>query len=1264
MPAAISAIEPYVQHIRDALWRTPVRGLASVMVGSGFSRNADPARPGARAFPVWDGLARSMAERIGLDQSDLPPKPRDPLQIAEMFCAMLGRAELHGLIERQVPDAEWNPGALHRRLLNLPWSDVFTTNYDTLLERTFSERNYRRIVSPKGLALTQSPRLVKLHGTLNTDGKLIATQEDYRRYPQTHAPFVNLVRQAVMETVFVLVGFSGDDPNFLEWIGWVRDILGEDAPKIYLCGVFEDSAATRALLASRRVTPIDLSAVAAHCTTGDRHAFALDWFFAALESGKPGRAVKWAPRESPSIERHPPLPAARRFTPFAGRPNHSPPQEFDVSQLKVAAVAWRAQREEYPGWHVAPDSVRERVWFGMSEWRAAAFFHSDKLSVADRILVAREVCWRLEVCLSPIFTDETDRLVSWLEALNPFGERLKLVAATVPNAVDLPALREAWVALALHVLRTAREDLDEERYRVWRDRLLAVGAGDPTLAGELHHEEVQRHLNRLDLPAFRAGLAAWRESATQPLELARLAALFAETGDNRVAEELAIRAMNAARAEHGTQASVALEAWCCVLLGALDWRDRKKSAEWRERIEVAKEQGYNPEETIALLTTELKAPRPQQMRSVERRAGFDVGEVRQTRRFSGHNSSEMAAWQLLRLLERAPCPIYTEHMGFFGKEAAYAAVWIGDGAPFWSLSMLLRAGAKPDVVDEAFDRAAIAILKPERVAQLFNQLLRMIDVEVAGLGVTAKAPTDALGQRILETALDLLSRLALRLGRPELEEIVVRLTRWLANESVLAVLDLRKPLNLVLRRTVEALPSNDLTSVAERLLSVPILGEAGWQPNLDFDWPEPFDSRGLLGRSVSPPLHRTGDWPKTWTRLIEGMRSTHPERRERSLFRAYFLHANGWLDPLEGTALGDAFWATIDPGTGLPHFRRLRCSLVLRLPQATEHDAAGKLRRYLVGRPLTPWKDEKGAFSSDAPGAFENWLDDLTRVFRPPAQADANKGLLILGVGEATELLRRLLDWWPSAMEVMTDPRWREVPFGGLKPEEIARRFCTALGEVLLLCLPPGSELGAKAEEHLGELAKVGFSIGCAAPGRLFQRADLLELVVADLKRALTSTDAAQVNPATRAITRWRRAASASLLPPVPRALVGTLVSCVMFRRLAGFDGVADCLSGFIESTDEPLDAECESQLLVGLTALADETGAAWLRRKFLEGEIERTVVVESLYARSSAASLAKKLAAVHAARGRALPGVLLRWQEIGGSDALPETRRAWDSSQ
>lgn len=146
----------------------------------------------------------------------------------------------------------------------LPWCEIFTTNYDTLLERA-SENivDHAHYVVTSREDIPQSKmlgrrRIVKLHGSFPSQRPFIFTEEDYRRYPDLAAPFVNLVRQSILENVFCLIGFSGDDPNFLQWVGWVRDVLDQHALPIYL---FLGSAPTlgqQRLLESRRVTPVVL----------------------------------------------------------------------------------------------------------------------------------------------------------------------------------------------------------------------------------------------------------------------------------------------------------------------------------------------------------------------------------------------------------------------------------------------------------------------------------------------------------------------------------------------------------------------------------------------------------------------------------------------------------------------------------------------------------------------------------------------------------------------------------------------------------------------------------------------------------------------------------------------------------------------------------------------------------------------------------------------------------------------------------------------
>ncbi len=219
-------LEKSLEIISRRLWE----GHASVMVGAGFSKNAVP-----KTMPSWDELAREIFRRL-YHQEPESYQRIDPLALAEEFLVSKGPDDLNELIADVIDDEQHSPSELHVRLLELPWSDVFTTNYDTLLERAYKKivsRNYDIVVDKDDIALSRRPRIVKLHGSLPNHTPFIITTEQYRTYPVEYAPFVNTVQQSMMENVLCLVGFSGDDPNFQRWVGWIRDNLGDKMPDIY-----------------------------------------------------------------------------------------------------------------------------------------------------------------------------------------------------------------------------------------------------------------------------------------------------------------------------------------------------------------------------------------------------------------------------------------------------------------------------------------------------------------------------------------------------------------------------------------------------------------------------------------------------------------------------------------------------------------------------------------------------------------------------------------------------------------------------------------------------------------------------------------------------------------------------------------------------------------------------------------------------------------------------------------------------------------------
>ena len=215
----------HIDRIREALWSRLPFGNAAVLVGAGLSLNAKPAASSDETFPTWFQLAKKIVNHLYPEHEGASSEQRaqaidqikatsGSLRLAQEYQAAFGWVALDRLIAESIPDERFEPGDLHTLLLDLPWSDVFTTNWDTLLERCarkLLDRHYDLVRSIPEIPRSIKPRIVKLHGSLPSNPPFILTEEDFRTYPRRFAPFLNLAQQSMMENVFCLVGFSGDD---------------------------------------------------------------------------------------------------------------------------------------------------------------------------------------------------------------------------------------------------------------------------------------------------------------------------------------------------------------------------------------------------------------------------------------------------------------------------------------------------------------------------------------------------------------------------------------------------------------------------------------------------------------------------------------------------------------------------------------------------------------------------------------------------------------------------------------------------------------------------------------------------------------------------------------------------------------------------------------------------------------------------------------------------------------------------------------------
>jgi len=251
----------YIKEIADAL----NNNHAVAMIGAGFSKNAVKTTSSDKYFKNWNELSDEFYNLIYKDIKNDESKKfyYSSTLLAQEVEISFGRTKLDTILKDAIPDKDYSPSNLHKDLLNLSWRDVFTTNYDTLLERTadmVTDRRYNVVLNQEDLVNSNdAPRIIKLHGSFPSQRPFIITEEDYRTYPKRFAAMVNTVQQALLENVFCMIGFSCEDPNFLNWIGWIHDNLGRSSSqKLYMVSVDPVNEARQKMLFNKNIIVIDL----------------------------------------------------------------------------------------------------------------------------------------------------------------------------------------------------------------------------------------------------------------------------------------------------------------------------------------------------------------------------------------------------------------------------------------------------------------------------------------------------------------------------------------------------------------------------------------------------------------------------------------------------------------------------------------------------------------------------------------------------------------------------------------------------------------------------------------------------------------------------------------------------------------------------------------------------------------------------------------------------------------------------------------------
>lgn len=867
---------PALEALASALWRNE----AAVMVGAGVSRLC--ARELTSPIPpLWHDFKMEIANALGYSQGLEP----DILRLAQEYQTLHGDSGLNQMIRRLVADDQWEPSALHKKLLELPWRDILTTNWDTLLERTkpqTPDRIYSCVRTIQDIAHQNQPRIIKLHGSLPSYNPFIFTEDDYRTYPVRFAPFVNLAQQIMLEHDLCLIGFSGTDPNFLAWSGWVRDTLNVAARRIRLVGVLKLSPVSRTLLESRNVTPIDLAPLVSGLYGDEQHEKALELFFEALLALKPASPYTWNV-------------SSDKFSQSSAAGEENRPTRSEVARV------WTEQRGTYPGWIIGPSRETYSLRYSFPT------VQNINETAEAHLRFAQERIWR----------HRTTGIWLYIQDMNDANTHYEIGKQNLT--------RSERIELCISIASEWRNYKKWEQWSLWMARLKAIDGENAAL--HYAYESGQRAIWDWDDDAVLKAATALK--CEEPIWMLRRAGLLATLFRHREVAEIYQAALRSIRqkllSDPKSAWLISLEGWAALfhrvsysaLTGNRIALPAEESDETRMRYITAK---ADPWDMISRLERLASDRIDRNRREGEKwELSFKSGRYGPGGVTRLTDDDECPFYSLLGLIERTGAPVQIASFNVFCTrlETAYRAITNHDEGDLLTFFARYR-GAEKKILAWIMPRMRVACLSDVGIEHFLSVIPHRVDR-------LAILQDHQGGENHLVFLLELLARVVIRAPSVRALEIFTwaisllqpsRL-RWSAYSACSAVLE----------GAVEAMEAEERQKALEMALHLETPYEANAHAP-ERDWPELFDSFSKEDAdhfSISPSGGVRID------SLIALVRDGAELDRGRSLRRLHALNCANKLSLDQIRALETAIWSRCTEGKW-PSDTQLHPWIFLELP--------------------------------------------------------------------------------------------------------------------------------------------------------------------------------------------------------------------------------------------------------------------------------------------------------------------------------------------
>ncbi|MDI1480416.1 hypothetical protein [Polyangium sp. y55x31] len=621
---------------------------------------------------------------------------------------------------------------------------------------------------------------------------------------------------------------------------------------------------------------------------------------------------------------------------------------------------------------------------------------------------------------------------------------------------------------------------------------------------------------------------------------------------------------------------------------------------------------------------------------LSRHLGFDPGTVFQ--KFGGWPARQ-GHWAIL-------CTIHDGTLQLRGRRELLIALrraW--RDTPFLVLGLVIRAGMTDEFKEGnaqagLLGRSAIAQLSQSSVDELhqwLSQVLRRA-VQDREEHVESEPWTRDPKNHLIQGSAEILSRLAFRSSDQQLQDLFEQACIMYRATTCQNDVALYRPLEVLLRRVIDAAPGHLLRSWLPILLELPTAGEAGCDGDCGSGWPDPF-------AEVSPADLPALDAPEVAAcvravpRLLRLVEEGDVAAQSRATNRLVVLALAGVLAPEQIAKLIDVVLAA-------PHFPAdIYLSAFLMLPHPNSEALRGVIASTLCRSEI------------DGP----TWVGEVLRATKPLALRtnQAFSGWEIAWTpDQACELLGRFIAHRKSRLE--------SAASRGFKMFDHAE-FMSSLCRVLSRAIAPF--LGA-AMAKAGELIRLtvdamrrdGDRTVAALPALLLCNAVSCDDAAIELQRMLMGTTSHEVFDGVSTLIDWIDLGLAGRLPSPPEWLVDLLSSSCVNVCHPGSVAILDGLSDLFCRKQAVFNERQVGMIVRGLGRIREmvdlkpgkDAGDDELRL----GADQRVAIL------GEASELAAAVEAFFRRADAVMPPEICAWRDYATAHVLPEVRRPWETKE